>query len=110
MSEDAGFFKKTSEAVANAGASVAGAVSGSLSMNAGASHKKTTTTRTRIPAEQQQQQQQQQVLANGGAGQPAQGRITDGGKGQQKRLTQQEADALYDERIEDEYAKREGGA
>ncbi|ETI23333.1 hypothetical protein G647_05133 [Cladophialophora carrionii CBS 160.54] len=110
MSEDAGFFKKTSEAVANAGASVAGAVSGSLSMNAGASHKKTTTTRTRIPAEQQQQQQQQQILANGGAGQPAQGRITDGGKGQQKRLTQQEADALYDERIEDEYAKREGGA
>jgi hypothetical protein len=112
MSEDAGFFKKTSEAVASAGASVAGAVSGSLSMNAGASHKKTTTTRTRVPADQlqQQQQQQQQILANGGAGQPAQGRITDGGKGQQKRLTQQEADALYQERIEDEYAKREGGA
>lgn len=40
MSEDAGFFKKTSEVVANAGASVAGAVSGSLSMGAGASHKK----------------------------------------------------------------------
>jgi hypothetical protein len=110
MSEDAGFFKKTSEAVASAGASVAGAVSGSLSMNAGASHKKTTTTRTRVPADQLQQQQQQQILANGGAGQPAQGRITDGGKGQQKRLTQQEADALYQERIEDEYAKRDGGA
>ncbi|EXJ62809.1 hypothetical protein A1O7_03249 [Cladophialophora yegresii CBS 114405] len=109
MSEDAGLFKKTSEAVANAGASVAGAVSGSLSMNAGASHKKTTTTKTTIPADQQQQQQQQ-IIANGGAGQPAQGRITDGAKGQQKRLTQQEADALYDERIEDEYAKREGGA
>ena len=103
--EDAGFFKKTSEAVASAGASVAGAVSGSLSLGASASHKETTTTKTRIPADQHQQ-----ILASGGAGQPAQGRIADGGTGQQKKLTQQEANTLYEERIEEEYAKREGGA
>jgi hypothetical protein len=98
-------FKKTSEAVANAGASVAGAVSGSLSLSAGASHKKTTTTKTTVPAAQHAQ-----ILQQGGAGQPAQGRIADGGMGQQKRLTQQEADTMYEERIEEEYAKREGGA
>jgi hypothetical protein len=69
------------------------------------SHKKTTTTKTTIPADQHQQ-----ILTQGGAGQPAQGRIADGGMGQQKRLTQQEADAQYEERMEDEYAKREGGA
>lgn len=107
MSEDAGFFKKTSEAVANAGASVAGAVSGSLSLGASASHKKTTTTKTRIP---DNATYQQQAIINGGAGQPAQGRIQSGGVGEEKRLTQREADALYEERMEEEYAKREGGA
>ncbi|KIX98136.1 uncharacterized protein Z520_06216 [Fonsecaea multimorphosa CBS 102226] len=109
MSDDAGFFKKTSEAVANAGASVAGAVSGSLSLGANASHKKTTTTKTKtsLPAAQDQQY----YIANGGAaGQPPQGRITDGGLGEQKRITSKETDALYKERMEDEYAKREGGA
>jgi hypothetical protein len=103
MSEDAGFFKKTSEAVASAGASVAGAVSGSLSLGANASHKKTTTTKTRTPATATYQQQQ--PIANGV---PAQQRTVGGGE--QKRLTQPEADALYAERIEEEYAKREGGA
>ncbi|KAJ9612221.1 hypothetical protein H2200_003818 [Cladophialophora chaetospira] len=103
--EDAGFLKKTSEAVANAGASVAGAVSGSLSLGANASSKKTTTTKTKIPADQHQQ-----ILTQGGARQPAQGRIADGGSVQQKRLTQQDADSQYSERIEEEYAKREGGA
>ncbi|KAH0846536.1 hypothetical protein AYO21_11292 [Fonsecaea monophora] len=108
MSDDAGFFKRTSEAVANAGASVAGAVSGSLSLGASASHKKTTTTKTKttLPTAEQQQY----IVANGGAGQPAQGRITSGGVGEQKRITSKEADALYQERMEDEYAKREGGA
>ncbi|EXJ72142.1 uncharacterized protein A1O5_04646 [Cladophialophora psammophila CBS 110553] len=107
MSDDAGFFKRTSEAVANAGASIAGAVSGSLSLGASASHKKTTTTKTKttIPVDQQQYN-----IASGGAGQPPQGRITNGGVGEQKRVTQKEADALYAERMEDEYAKREGGA
>lgn len=104
MSEDAGFFKKTSEAVASAGASVAGAVSGSLSLGANASHKKTTITKTRVPADATYQQQQQPI-ANGV---PVQKRTVGGGE--QKRLTQPEADALYEERIEEEYAKREGGA
>ncbi|KAL2401433.1 hypothetical protein ABEF93_006107 [Exophiala dermatitidis] len=104
MSDDAGILKKTSDAVASAGASVAGAVSGSLSMGASASNKKTTTTKTTIPAGQQSQ------TTEGAPGQPAQGRITTGGPGEQKRLTKQEADAQYEERIEDEYAKREGGA
>ncbi|KIW17151.1 hypothetical protein PV08_04342 [Exophiala spinifera] len=106
MSDDAGYFKKTSEAIASAGASVAGAVSGSLSLGANASHKKTTTTKTRVPLDPSAQQPQ---IMNG-AGQPPQGRITTGGVGEQKRLTQKEADALYSERMEDEYAKREGGA
>ncbi|EXJ79837.1 hypothetical protein A1O3_08122 [Capronia epimyces CBS 606.96] len=113
MSDNAGFFKRTSEAVASAGASAAGAVSGSLSLGANASHKKTTSTKTRVPidngwqqGQQQQQQQQRQQPITNGAGQPAQGRITTGGLGEQKRLT----DAQYEERMEDEYAKREGGA
>ncbi len=110
MSEDAGIFKKTSEAVASAGASFAGAVSGSLSLGANASHKKTTTTKTRIPADAsyQQQQQQQQPIMNG-AGQPSQGRITSGGLGEQKRIAPADPPS-YEERMEDEYAKREGGA
>ncbi|KEF60930.1 uncharacterized protein A1O9_02494 [Exophiala aquamarina CBS 119918] len=103
MSEDAGFFKKTSEAMASAGASVAGAVSGSLSLGANASHKKTTTTKTSMPADATNQQQQR-ILP----GVPATQRTVGGGE--QKRLTQPEADALYDERMEDEYVKREGGA
>lgn len=107
MSDDGGFFKKTSEAVSSAGASVAGAVSGSLSMGANASHKKTTTTKTTVPVDNGAQQQS---VTNGAAGQPAQGRITTGGLGEQKRLTDADADAQYEERIEDEYAKREGGA
>ena len=102
MSEDAGFFKKTSEAFASAGASVAGAVSGSLSLGANASHKKTTTTKTKTTLPAGAGYQQQQPIANGV---PAQV-----GGGQQKRLTQQQADALYEERMEEEYAKREGGA
>ena len=105
MSEDSGVFKKISESVANAGASVAGAVSGSLSMGAGTSSKKTTTTTTTSPAGQQQQ-----TVASGGAEQPAQGRIKDAGKNQQKSLTHQDADEQYEERMEEEYAKREGGA
>ena len=75
------------------------------SLGAGSSSKKTTTTTTRIPADHHQQ-----AVAQGGAGQPAQGRIADSGSGQQKKLTQQEANTLYEERMEDEYAKREGGA
>jgi len=109
MSEDAGFFKKTSEAVASAGASAAGAVSGSLSLGANASHKKTSTTKTRIPANSQQQQQQQQPTIMNGAGQPPQGRITTGGMGEQKRIAPAEPPS-YEEQMEDEYAKREGGA
>ena len=103
MSEDAGFFKKTSEAMASAGASVAGAISGSLSLGANAFHKKTTTTKTRIPADAAYQQQP--TIAQGV---PATQRTVGGGE--QKRLAQPEADALYEERMEDEYAKREGGA
>ena len=92
--------------MASAGASIAGAVSGSLSMGASASHKKTTTTKTRIPAEVAYRQ----PITNDAAyqGQPQQ--IASGGVGEQKRLTQAEADQLYEERMEDEYAKREGGA
>lgn len=104
MSEDAGFFKKTSEAVASAGASAAGAVSGSLSLGANASHKKTTTTKTRIPAEAGQGQQQ--AIPSDAPVQ--QQRL--GGAGGQKQLTQAQADRVYEERIEEEYAKREGGA
>lgn len=107
MSEDAGFFKRSSEAVANASASVAGAVAGSLSLGANASHKKTTTTKTRIPADNTAYQQPAIV---DGAGQPAQGRITTGGLGEQKRLPQGNAAPTYEERMEEEYAKREGGA
>ncbi|KIW57389.1 hypothetical protein PV05_05942 [Exophiala xenobiotica] len=106
MSDDAGFFKKTSEAAANAGASFAGAISGGLSLGANASQKKTTTTRTTVPANSSGQQPH---IMNG-AGQPAQGRITSESVGERKKLTQKEADALYSERMEDEYAKREGGA
>jgi hypothetical protein len=115
MSEDAGFFKKTSEAVASAGASAAGAVSGSLSLGANASHKKTSTTKTTIPAssqqqqQQQQQQKQQQPTIMNGAGQPPQGRITAGGVGEQKRIAPADPPS-YEEQMEDEYAKREGGA
>jgi len=111
MSDDAGYFKKTSEAVANAGASAAGAISGSLSLGANANHKKTTTTKTKTPVDASDQQ----PIMNG-AGQPAQGRISSEGVGEQKRLTQSQSqsqsqsDALYEERMEDEYAKREGGA
>jgi len=111
MSDDAGYFKKTSEAVANAGASAAGAISGSLSLGANVIHKKTTTTKTKTPVDASNQQ----PIMNG-AGQPAQGRITSEGVGEQKRLTQSQSqsqsrsDALYEERMEDEYAKREGGA
>lgn len=105
MSEDAGFFKKTSEAAANAGASFAGAVSGGLSLGANASKKKTTTTKTTIPDGGSQYQQ----IPNG-AGQPAQGRIASGGVSEEKRLTQKQTDAAYEERMEEEYAKREGGA
>lgn len=110
MSEDAGFFKKTSEAVASAGASAAGAVSGSLSLGANASHKMTTTTKTTTPVDAGSQQP---YIANG-AGQPAEGRITSGGVGEQKRIaqshSQSQSDTLYEERMEEEYAKREGGA
>ncbi|KAK5203108.1 hypothetical protein LTR96_011056 [Exophiala xenobiotica] len=105
MSGDAGIFKKTSEAAANAGASFAGAVSGGLSLGANASHKKTTTTKTTIPDGSPQQQH----IPNG-AGQLAQGRITSERVGEQKRLTQKQTDAAYEERMEEEYAKREGGA
>ncbi|EXJ80587.1 hypothetical protein A1O1_08733, partial [Capronia coronata CBS 617.96] len=100
MSNDAGFFKKTSQAVASASASVAGAASGSLSMGANASHKKITTTKTRVPIENGSQQQQPIMH---GAGQPAQGRIATAGLGEQKRVM----DVQY-EGMEDEYAKREG--
>ncbi len=75
------------------------------SLGAGASSKKTTTTTTRVPADQHQQ-----ILSQGGAGQPAQGRIAEGGSSSQKKLTHQEANTQYEERMEDEYAKREGGA
>ena len=105
MSEDASYFKKTTDAVSSAGASAAGAVSGSLSLGVNSSHKKTTTTTTKTPADANSQQ----PIANG-AGQPTQGRIASGGAGEQKRLTSKEADRLYEERMEDEYAKREGGA
>jgi hypothetical protein len=86
-------FKKTTESIANFGAQAAGAVSGSLSLGAGASSKKTTTTKTTIPADEHQQ-----VLQQGGAGQPAQGRIV---ASQQKQISSKEADALYEERIEE---------
>lgn len=68
-------LKTTQETVTSAGASVAGAFSGSLSAGAHSSSKKTTTT------------------SSGG-----------------QTTSTQEADQLYQERIEDEYAKREGGA
>jgi len=44
-----------------------------------------------------------------GAGQPPQGRITTGGMGEQKRIAPAEPPS-YEEQMEDEYAKREGGA
>jgi hypothetical protein len=68
-------FKTVTETASSAGASLAGAFSGSLSAGTSASSKKTTTTTS---------------------------------SGQQ--LSKAEADRLYEERIEDEYAKREGGA
>lgn len=68
-------FKTVTETASSAGASLAGAFSGSLSAGAHSSSKKTTTT---------------------------------SGSGQQ--LSKVEADQQYHERIEDEYAKREGGA
>ena len=68
-------FKTVTETVSSAGASLAGAFSGSLSAGANASSRKTTTT-------------------------------TSGGQ----QLSKLEADQQYQERIEDEYAKREGGA
>lgn len=68
-------FKSVTETASSAGASLAGAFSGSLSGGAHASNKKTTTTTS---------------------------------SGQQ--LSKTEADQLYQERIEEEYAKREGGA
>merc|ERR1712000_458456 len=67
---------------------------------------KTTSTRTTVPANSSGQQPH---IMNG-AGQPAEGRITSESVGERKKLTQKEADALYSERMEDEYAKREGGA
>jgi len=68
-------MKTVTETASSAGASLAGAFSGSLSAGTHASSKKTTTT-------------------------------TSGGQ----RLNKVEADRQYEERIEDEYAKREGGA
>ena len=68
-------FRTVTETASSAGASLAGAFSGSLSAGAHASSKKTTTTTT---------------------------------SGQQ--MSKAQADKLYEERIEDEYAKREGGA
>jgi hypothetical protein len=98
MSEDAGYLKKTQEAVTNAGASAAGAFSGSLSLGANASQKKTTTTTTKGPADQSVSDGSSQNQKQVGSG------------GEQKRLTSEQADRLYEERMEEEYAKREGGA
>jgi hypothetical protein len=86
-------FKKTTESVANVGAQAAGAVSGGLSLGGGASSKKTTTTTSTIPADEHQK-----VVQQGGAGQPAQGRI---GENQQKQISSEQANALYEERIEE---------
>ncbi|KAI1617642.1 hypothetical protein EDD36DRAFT_8162 [Exophiala viscosa] len=102
MSEDSGIIKKTSEAAANAGASFAGSMSGGLSLGANSSKKKTTTTKTKKPDGNSQQQ-----TIQSGAGQPSEGRIT---RSQQKKLSHKEADSQYEEKMEEEYAKREGGA
>ena len=74
---------KTSEAVTSSiGASVAAAFSGGGSIGASSKKTKTTTTTERAPAQQ----------SSGGA------------------MSKAEADRRYEENIEDEYAKREGGA
>lgn len=63
-----------------------------------AEHKKSTAETTTKP-QQQQQQQATGAGANTGAG------VT-----REKTAAEKEADRLYEERMEEEYAKREGGS
>ena len=62
--------------------------------------------------EQQQQQQQQQDSITQQGDNASRGAGVNSGAGTTRAKTQAEEDAdrLYEERMEDEYAKREGGA
>lgn len=69
----------------------------------------TTVTTSNQPAGEQATSNTQYYPSSGSN---SQGRIEDAGgsEGGQRQLTKEEADRQYEELIEDEYAKREGGA
>lgn len=60
--------------------------------------------------EQQQQQQDSAAQKHGGDAPTGAGVDTGAGATRAKTQAEEEADRLYEERMEDEYAKREGGA